>query len=247
MDKKKIPLLFMGWLILYSLMYFISLDIIGIPPGKEDTALLKIVNYGVLFAVSIPLWWFSWRRFLKVFGANDPVTTGAGATEYRFALRNPELMYYLMILKLFLLAMGANGIIVLSHYEGVLRTFYIWNFIILYLYAIPFFVIKLLKLKKGLAARITMTDDKLCLRAGTVSEIPFASIEKLFIDEAAPAMFVQGNSTGIYLAGKTAKLSPFYLPGAETIMHALRQKAGNKIEQPASLKQAVKQSGAGIV
>jgi len=247
MDKKKIPLLFMGWLILYSFLYFLSLDIIGIPPGKEDIALIKILNYGVLFAVSIPLWWFSWKRFLKVFGAHEPVVTGTGAIEYRFALRNPELMYYLMILKLFLLAMGANGIIVLSHYEGALRTFYIWNFIVLYLYAIPFFVIKLLKLKKGLGARITMTDDTLCLHAGTVQEIPLASIEKLFLDKAAPAMFVQGNGTGIYLAGKQAKLSPFYLPGAGTIFRSLQDKAGNKIEQVASLKQAVRRAGVRIV
>jgi len=71
----------------------------------------------VILLMSFPAWWFSWKKFERIFDARQPEALGEDATAYAFSLRNPALMYYLMVLKLFLLAMGANGIITLEHNE----------------------------------------------------------------------------------------------------------------------------------
>jgi len=65
-------LLFMGWFIVYSLFYFISLDIALVPPGGEATSTHKIINYGVLFVLSFPIWWLTWKRFEKAFSGMAP-------------------------------------------------------------------------------------------------------------------------------------------------------------------------------
>ena len=132
----KIFLRFMGWLILWSFVYFLVLDIMGLPPGKDGPVISTII-----LLLSFPLWWVSWKKFDRSFGPRDPQQLDGGTARF-FALRNTGLMYYLMVLKLFLLVMGANGIITLAHHQGGARVFYIINFIVLYLYALPFFFIK---------------------------------------------------------------------------------------------------------
>lgn len=241
MKKGKIFLLFMGWFIFYSLFYFLSLDITGHPPGKEGSALHKVFNYGILFIASFPGWWFTWKKFQKTF---TPAPPAAGAAlESRFGLRNPELMYYLMFLKLFLLVMGANGIITLSHHTGSARTFFIWNFIILYLYAIPFFIIKFIKLKKALQTSVRLDDTGLELRCGdkTVTRLPYAAISEALLEDATGAAVIAGDGAAICLGSTTSKLSPFYAAGIDRLVEKIREKAPDKIRSAASLKDEIKQ------
>lgn len=241
MKPGKIFILFMGWFIFYSLLYFISIDIAGTAPGKESAG-LKLFNYGGLFILSIAGWWLSWKKFERAFSPDPKPASGAGAQECPFALRNPAFMYYLMVLKLFLLAMGANGLITLSQHTGGARTFYIWNFVILYIYAIPFFIIKFMKLKKGLSARIVFEDDRISLRSGpaTVAQIPYAAIERLALEEATGAMLVQGNNAAIYLGASQAKASPFYPAGIKNRADKMREKAADKVQAVASIKDEMK-------
>ncbi len=237
----KIFLLFMGWFIFYSLFYFLSLDITGHPPGKEGSAFHKVFNWGILFIASFPGWWFTWKKFQKAF---TPQAPAAGAVmECRFGLRNPELMYYLMFLKLFLLVMGANGIITLSHHTGVARTFFIWNFIILYIYAIPFFIIKFIKLKKALKTSVRLDETGLELRCGekTVAQLPYANISQAIIEEGTGAAVITGDGAAICLGSTTSKISPFYAAGIEQVVEKIKEKAPDKIRSTASLKDEIKQ------
>lgn len=228
---------FMGWLILYSFFYFLILDSMGIAPGKEGAA----VRYG-LPIISIVLWWFSWKKFESAFGPRPPQAAG-GATAYFFALRNSGLMYYLMVLKLFLLAMGANGIITLSEHTGGMRTFYIWNFIVLYIYAIPFFLIKLASLRKGLGARIVVDDKKISLQAGgaTSAELNFDAIDSIVVEEATGGMLIESAGAKLFVAGPATKGSSFYTAGGEDILAQLKKTAAGKIKTAASLKEEMKQ------
>ncbi len=231
---------FMGWLILWSLLYFTILDVMGLAPGKDP----RVVS-GVILLASFPIWWFTWKKFEKTFWAREPQDLGGGKTAYLFSLRNPALMYYLMVLKLFLLAMGANGIITLEHHKGGWRTFYIWNFFILYIYAIPFFIIKFKKLKKALACRLVVDDEKLCLQKGqeVLSEIALDAIDRVIIEEQAPGMLVGAGGSKIYVGGRQAKGSGFYTEGAESVCAAIRAAAGKKVQTVESIKDALKSSG----
>ncbi len=232
---------FMGWAILYSFFYFFSLDIIGIPPGHESPGFQKIFNYGILFVLSIPIWWFTWKKFETAFGPKE-VQIGGNITEHRISIRNPELVYYLMLLKPFLLALGANGIIALSYHEGSSRIFYIVNFIVLYIYALPFLIIKTKKLINALGSSIIMDKDKIGLvkNSGVLVEIPFKSIEKLVIDESSSALLIDGGSSKLYIGGPEAKASGFYTNGANDIIEKLKEKNGPKVEIVDSIKDALK-------
>lgn len=236
---------FMGWFILYSLFYFISLDITLDPPGTENSVFHKVFNYGILLILSIPVWWFSWKKFELTFGPKATQTLEDGRKAYRFALRNPALMYYLMVLKVFLLAMGLNGILTLSHHKGGLRTFYIINFIVLYLYALPFFIIKFKKLQKALASRLIVDDRKLALETAgeIVTEIPLSGIEKIISDDAASGMLVQAGGAALYVGGRHAKGSAFFLEGAQEVCQKLKGLAQDKVENVDSIKQALKSAG----
>lgn len=231
---------FMGWLILWSLLYFSILDFMGLAPGKDP----KVVS-GIILLASFPIWWFTWKKFENSFWAREPQDLDDGKTAYFFSLRNPALMYYLMVLKLFLLAMGANGIITLEHYKGGWRTFYIWNFIILYIYAIPFFVIKFKKLKKALACRLVVDDKKLCLQQGSemVSEIAFDAIDRVTIEKQALGMFIESGDTKMYVGGRQAKGSGFYTEGAETICSKIEAAAGGKVQTVEAIKETLKSAG----
>ena len=230
---------FLGWLILYSFLYFLILDVMGIAPGKEVAA----VRYG-LPIISIMLWWFSWKKFEKAFGPQAPQAAG-GATACSFALRNAGLMYYLMVLKLFLLAMGANGLITLSQHTGGARTFYIWNFIVLYIYAIPFFIIKFITLRKGLGARIVVDAKKISLQAGgsTAVELGFDAIDAIAVEETTGGMLIESAGGNLFIAGPATKGSSFYTAGAESILEMLKKTAAGKIKSVASLKEEMKQKG----
>jgi hypothetical protein len=228
----------MGWLILWSLIFFAVLNVRGIAPGGAS-----LVFTVVTALLSLPVWWVTWKWFEKRFGPHAPVVLGGGKTAYAFSLRNPALMYYLMVLKLFLLAMGANGIITLEHYEGGLRTFYIWNFIILYIYAIPFFIIKFIKLKTSLGYRLMVDDTGLCLQyAGEPkAEIAFSAIDSFAVEEATNAMLVGSGATRIYAGGQQARGSSFYIAAAEDILAKLKQAAGAKMQPVASIKKALQE------
>jgi hypothetical protein len=229
---------FMGWLILWSLMYFLVLDLMGLGPGKDP-----ILVSAVILLLSFPAWWFSWKKFKGVFDARQPETLGEDATAYAFSLRNPALMYYLMVLKLFLLAMGANGIITLEHHEGWLRTFYIWNFIILYIYALPFFIIKYLKLKKALAARLVVDGKTLSLRRGTetLTEISLDAIDTISVEQASLGMLIEAGERKLYLGGRQARGSGFYVEGIQDIYALLKASAGDKIQSVDSIKAKLKE------
>ncbi len=229
---------FLDWLILWSLLYFTVLDFMGLGPGQDP-----ILVSGAVLLLSFPVWWFTWKKFESAFWARSPKELGEGKTAYFFSLRNPPLMYYLMVLKLFLLAMGANGLIMLEHHEGIVRTFYIWNFIILYIYAIPFFVIKFIKLKKALACTLVVDDTKLSLQKNgeTLTEIPLGSIERVLAQEQAPGMLIEAGAEKLYIGGREAKGSAFYTEGAQDIFKKVKEAAGEKLQTVDSIKQALKQ------
>jgi len=234
---------FMGWLILYSFLYFLSLDIMGFPPGQEVTVFQKVFNFGFVPLVSVPVWLLTWKKFASVFGPNPPATTPGGETEYTFALRNPALKYYLMGLKLFLMVMGANGIIALDHYEGGTRIFYICNFVVLYLYAPTFFIIHVRKLKKAIRAKVLQSDQTLRLVCDgqTVSEIPLNSIQRVVVEEEVHGMLIEGAHARLYLGGAKAKGSPFYLVGVEQLWTRLKQR-DPKIQNTTSIKKELKEA-----
>lgn len=236
---------FMGWLILYSLFYFVSLDFTLDPPGKEGSAFHKVFNYGILLVISIPCWWFSWKKFERTFGPTIPTDLGNGQKAYRFALRNPALLYYLMVLKIFLLALGLNGILTLSQHKSGLRTFYIINFIVLYIYAIPFFLIKFNKLKKALASRLIVDSHQLILETSgkTITDISLANIDMVLAEDSASGMVVQAGDASLYLGGQSAKGSSFYIGDAQEICEKIRVAVPDKIERVESIKQAMKAGG----
>lgn len=232
---------FMGWFILYSFLYFLILDIAGYPPGdKGPQALQNFLYYG-LSLISIPIWWFSWKWFEKKFGNRLPAADG-DTRLYFLSLRSPALMYYLMILKPFLLVMGANGVITLEFHEGGWRTFYIWNFIILYIYALPFFIIKTLKMKKAYQAKIMLSGSSLSLflKESPVAQIPFSEIQAVTLDSSGQAALVEGSGQAILVAGKEAKITSFYAEGAEEICSKLKEAAGDKVKTVESLKAEIK-------
>jgi len=235
---------FMGWLILYSLLYFLVLDItVSGPDMKGAPDFIRILNFYLMPLISLPLWWLSWKKFEKAFGPRDPERSQAGIT-CTLALRNPALMYYLMVLKLFLLAMGANGIITLSHHEGGMKIFYIINFIVLYIYAIPFFIIKFGKLKKALHAGVTAGESaiSLAIKGTTVLSIPYADARTLLIQRDPPALCVAGVPGAVCLGSREARVSAFYVPGLEQVIDLVRGKTGGA-EQVSGMKAAMKQRG----
>lgn len=229
---------FLGWLILWSFLYFAVLDVMGLAPGKDP----RLVSAAVLL-LSFPIWWLTWKKFEKAFSARPPKALGEGKTAYFFSLRNPALMYYLMVLKLFLLVMGANGIITLDHHQGAWRTFYIWNFIILYLYAIPFFVVKLIKLKKALACRLVIDDAALTLEKNgePVSVIPLGAVDRALVQEQGPGLLVASGVVKLYIGGQAAKGSAFYTEGVQDILRKVRTAAGEKVTAVDSIRQVLKQ------
>jgi len=230
---------FMGWLILYSLMYFSVLDVLGLGPGKEN----RILS-GVILLLSFPGWWFSWKWFEKTFGPRPVQAQSGGETHYFFALRNAPMTYYLMILKFFLLAMGANGIITLEHHEGSWRYFYIVNFIVLYLYAIPFLIIKTKNLKKALASNLILDNTSLALQqhGESIARVAFSDTQDVFVEQDAPGALIVSPTDKIYVGGRHAKGSSFYIPEAETIIQQIKQRARNSITPVIYIKEALKQA-----
>ena len=233
---------FMGWFVLYSILYFLSLDIMGIPPGKESEAYQKILNWGVLFAISIPLWLITWRKFHSTFGPKKPANLAGGAVSYSFSIRKPVLHYYLTVLKPFLLVMGANGIISLSHHEDGWKTFYIVNFIVLYLYALPMLVIKIRKYSKMLKMRLVVDTEKLSLQKAShpVAEIKIADIESIAIEKASGGMLIKGANHKIYIGGIDTKASPFYVSGSKEILNKMQMTANGSIREVTSLNEELK-------
>jgi len=241
----QIFLKFMGWAILYSLFYFLFLDILGYTPGMTGAPqFVKTFNYFIMPIISVPLWWFSWRWFENLFGPREPENTPAG-TVYRFALRNPALMYYLMVLKLFLLVMGANGIITLSQHSRGAKIFYIINFNVLYFYALPFFIIKFIQLKKAMQATVTADENRISL---AIKETPAVSIDyadaQAVLLEADPlALCVKGPNGALCMGSRGSRVSAFYVDGLERLAATVREKAGSKVEQVTGLKAVLKERG----
>jgi len=205
---------------------------------------VKTFNYFIMPIISVPLWWFSWRWFENLFGPREPENTPAG-TVYRFALRNPALMYYLMVLKLFLLVMGANGIITLSQHSRGAQIFYIINFTVLYFYALPFFIIKFIQLKKAMQATVTADENRISL---AIKETPAVSIDyadaQAVLLEADPlALCVKGPNGALCLGSRGSRVSAFYVDGLERLAATVREKAGSKVEQVTGLKAVLKERG----
>ncbi len=241
----QIFLKFMGWLILYSFLYFLVLDFSGHGPDMKDAHdFIRTLNFYLMPLITLPLWWFSWKKFEKTFGPREPQSTHDGVT-CTFALRNPALMYYLMVLKLFLLAMGANGIITLANHQGGARIFYIINFIVLYIYAIPFFIIKFIKLKKSLQTTVAADPNRinLAIRQTPVISIAYDEAQALLLETDPLALCVTGSNGAVCLGSKKSRISSFYVPGLERIVEIVRGKAGSKVEQVTGLKAALKARG----
>lgn len=235
---------FMGWLILYSLLYFLVVDITGHGPDmKGAPEFIRTLNFYLLPLISLLLWWFSWKKFKTAFGPREPRRTQEGIT-CTFALRNPELMYYLMVLKLFLLGMGANGIITLSHHGRGAQIFYIINFIVLYSYALPFFIIKFGKLKKALHAEVTAGESaiSLAIEGKQPLSIAYADAQAVLVQQDPPALCVEGEQGAICLGSRLARVSAFYVPGLEQLIDLVREKTG-KPEQVSGMKTAMKERG----
>jgi hypothetical protein len=235
---------FMGWLILYSLLYFLVLDITGHGPDMKDApGFIRTLNFYLMPLIALPLWWFSWKKFETAFGPREPRHTQDGIT-CTFALRNPALMYYLMVLKLFLLAMGANGIITLSHHGRGAQIFYIINFIVLYIYALPFFIIKYGKLRKALHACVTAGDSaiSLAIKGRQPLTIAYADAQAVLLQQDPPALCVAGEQGAVVLGSPKARLSAFYVPGLERVIDMVREKAGTT-ELVSGMKPAMKERG----
>lgn len=240
----EIFLKFMGWLILYSVLYFLVLDSTGHGPDmKNAPEFIRTFNFYLLPVISLALWWFSWKKFKKAFGPREPRRTQEGIT-CSFALRNPALMYYLMVLKLFLLAMGANGIITLSHHSRGAQIFYIINFIVLYTYALPFFIIKFGKLKKALHAGVTADERAISLtfEGKPTLSIAYADAQAVLLQQDPPALCVAGKQGAVCLGSLKARMSAFYVPGLEQLIDMLGEKAGTP-EQVSDIKTAMKERG----
>jgi len=236
---------FMGWLILYSLLYFLVLDVGGYGPDmKGAPPFIRTLNYYLMPLITLPLWWFSWKKFERAFGPREPRRTPDGVA-CTFALRNPALMYYLMVLKLFLLAMGANGIITLSHHQGGARIFYIVNFIVLYLYALPFFIIKFGKLKKALRAEVFAGESaiSLSITGKAPLSIPYADAQAVLIEQEPLALCIAGAQGAVCLGSAKARVSPFYVPGLDQVAEIVQAKAGARLEQVTGLKATMKNRG----
>lgn len=241
----QIFLKFMGWAILYSLFYFLFLDILGYTPGMTGAPqFVKTFNYFIMPIISVPVWWFSWRWFEKLFGPREPESTTAG-TVYRFALRNPALMYYLMVLKLFLLVMGANGIITLNQHSRGAQIFYIINFNVLYFYALPFFIIKFIKLKKALRATVTADENRisLAIKDTPAVSIDYADAQAVLLEDDPLALCVTGPNGALCLGSRGSRVSAFYVGGLERLAATVREKAGSKVEQVTGLKAVLKERG----
>ncbi len=234
--------MFMGWLILYSFLFFLFHNIIQEPPsGPNPDPVLKMI-YFVLPIITIPLWWFSWRWFNEKWGEKEPFLEGDKKI-YSFANRMRELNYYFMVLKPFLLALGANGLIVLDHYKGGMRTFYIINFIVIYLYALPFLIIKIRKYADALKMKCVLGNKSISIKKGdkVVSEISLNSIDTLILDTDEKSMFIQGNNQGIYLGGEKSKGSGFYISSYKEILETVKRKVKNT-RQVEKIKDAMKEA-----
>jgi hypothetical protein len=126
-----------------------------------------------------------------------------------------------------------------------MRIFYIINFFVLYLYALPFFIIKVKKLKKVFTSRLVVDDQKLVLETAgkPVTEITLSSIDKIFSEDTAPGMLVQAGGASLYFGGPKAKGSSFFLEGAQEVCQKLKSAVQDKVEIVDSIKQALKSAG----
>ena len=135
-----------------------------------------------------------------------------------------------MVLKLFLLALGANGVLAVEYHQGASRIFWIVNFFVLYIYAIPYFIYKLKKILKASASTIIIDKNNISLRKENESlvEIPVKSIDKLIIEEAVSGLLIEGGGSRLYIGGPNAKGSMFYINSADEIIQNLKKDHGSK-------------------
>jgi hypothetical protein len=149
-----------------------------------------------------------------------------------------------MLLKPFLLVMGANGIITLDQHGGGWKIFYIINCIVLYIYALPFFIIKFIKLKKALQAAVTVDDTgiSLSVKGKQLAGIAFADAQSVMVESEPLGLCVSGPGGSVCLGSRKSRISGFYIPGLEQIVEIVRAKAG-RVEQVSGLKGSLKGRG----
>jgi len=150
-----------------------------------------------------------------------------------------------MTLKPFLLAMGLNGILTLSHHHGGWKIFYIVNFFVLYLYALPFIFIKGGKLRKALQTKLIVDEAGLRLKKAdeVVAAIPYASIKSVLVEEPSLGIIVEGEESTLYVGGQKAKGSSFCLVGIEQVWEKLKEKAADKSRSVEAIKGELKTLG----
>ena len=157
------------WFVVFSAIFYLVLNVMGLAPTNAPPVISLVV-----LPVSIGVWWWTWKKFNQAFAARRPVGLGDGRSAYLFSLRSPTLKYYFTALEVFLPAMGANGLITLDLHEGGWRTFYIWNFILLFAYAIPSLTKNIRHLRWQLRARLIFDGQSFSLQEGDASPMPLS-------------------------------------------------------------------------
>jgi len=231
-------LYFLGWAIVYSFMFFLSHDITANPPGKGD----PVLNYYILFPVSIVVWIVTWKMYEKAFSKKESIKGGDNSWTHYYQLKNPLLYYYLMALKLFLLALGANGLIRLLTNQTESTVVWVVNFVVLYLYALPFFIIKTKMHLKASNSTLVVENNEIAIKTKneTVKKIAIMEADEVLIDKDKTGLILKKGDDIIYAGGKSSKVSSFYITGFDNILELVTSKKKNKITEVVSLKDEIK-------
>ena len=112
--------------------------------------------------------------------------------------------------------MGANGLITLDLHEGGWRTFYIWNFILLFAYAIPSLIMNIRHLRWQLWARLIFDGQSFSLLEGDRSPVPVTFDRQDIGDISAdmPVAYKDGRLT----IGRQNPKSLYYVDGIGDVL-----------------------------
>jgi len=102
-----------------------------------------------------------------------------------------------------------------------------------------------LKLKKALTVRLVVDKKTLTLRRGTenLTEITLDSTDKVSVEETSLGMLVEAGDRSLYLGGRQARGSGFYVEGIQAIYEILKAAAGDKFQSVESIKKKLKEVG----
>jgi hypothetical protein len=112
--------------------------------------------------------------------------------------------------------MGANGLITLDLHEGGWRTFYIWNFILLFAYAIPSLIMNIRHLRWQLRSRLIFNGQSFSLLEGDESPVP-VTFDRQDIGDISADMPV-GYKDGRLTIGRQNPKSLYYVDGIDDVL-----------------------------